>query len=147
MRAIATRTNIKQWSPATLSLTVWFVVAYSAVSWTFKTLEAQGPALSSEAPSTPNNNTNLLARSLGAQATPTEVPHAASRLKLLGVLADTNGMGGALIAIDNQAPKLYRIGATVVDGLTVQALKTRQVVIGNSADATTGITLELPKQP
>ena len=66
---------------------------------------------------------------------------------LQGVLAGTaSGGGAALIAIDNQPARPFRLGATVTDGLVVKSLGRRQVRLGPSEGTEGAVTLEVPEK-
>jgi general secretion pathway protein C len=67
-----------------------------------------------------------------------------SRLQLLGVIADSQGRGRALIAIDGQVPQTYRVGQTVRDGLVLQSLSPRAALLGAALNAPVLIQLQLP---
>nr|WP_325341104.1 type II secretion system protein N [Xylophilus sp.] len=83
-----------------------------------------------------------LARVLGA--VPQAAAPAASRYVLLGVLAGrSSGSGAALIAVDGQPARPYRVGATVAEGVVVQSLGHRQAQLGPAGGAAT-VQLELP---
>ena len=64
----------------------------------------------------------------------------------MGVLAgQQSGGGAALIAVDGQPAKPFRVGAVVVDGeLVLQSLGRREARLGASRGAPTTLTLELP---
>ena len=68
----------------------------------------------------------------------------ASRYVLLGVVADRDHSGAALIAVDGKPAKPYRVGARVDDGLLLQSVAPRRAVLASSADAPASVTLELP---
>jgi general secretion pathway protein C len=63
---------------------------------------------------------------------------------LLGVLADRQQGGAALIAVDGKAAKPYRVGATVDGNLVLQSVAGRHAVLAESVDGPAQITLELP---
>ena len=70
--------------------------------------------------------------------------NAASRLKLIGVVADRLGRGYALIASADQPAKPYRVGARVNDTLVLQSVAPRSAALAASLDAPVSFTLELP---
>jgi general secretion pathway protein C len=45
---------------------------------------------------------------------------------LLGVIASASGQGSALIAIDGQPPRAFRMGQIVQDGWQLQSLTPKQ---------------------
>ena len=63
---------------------------------------------------------------------------------LVGVLADRQQGGAALIAIDGKAAKPYRVGETVDGKLIVQSVVARRAVLAASMDGPAQLTLELP---
>jgi general secretion pathway protein C len=83
------------------------------------------------------------ARALGQQtaAAAATTVQTASQFKLLGVIAKGSGGGSALIAIDGQAPKAYRVGQTVHEAWVLISLSTRQARL-QSANA--NMLLDLP---
>ena len=58
-----------------------------------------------------------------------------------------SGGGAALIAIDGQPAKPFRVGATVDAGLVLQSLGQGQVQLGASRDGPAALTLQIPKTP
>lgn len=69
------------------------------------------------------------------------------RLVLVGVLGGSGSAGAALIAIDGQPAKAFKLGATVMDGLLLRSAAGRQAVLapvgGGEQDAVT-LELKLP---
>jgi general secretion pathway protein C len=63
---------------------------------------------------------------------------------LVGVLADSQRGGAALIAVDGKAAKPYRVGATVDGNLVLQSVVGRAAVLGTAVDGPAHVTLELP---
>jgi general secretion pathway protein C len=86
---------------------------------------------------------------LGAQgATETEAPKAAgAQYQLLGIIAQGAKQGSALIGIDGQPPKPYRVGERLTDNLVLQSVKARSAILASDVNATDGISLELPPLP
>ena len=90
----------------------------------------------------------LLARVLGAlplaaQAAP--AVQLSSRFALIGVLSGrASGGGAALIAVDGKPAKPFRVGATVDEGLVVQALGPRQAQLGPAVGEPATLTLDMP---
>lgn len=147
------QTRLIQWGPAAVSLLVWFAVAFSVLSWALRLVYAPTPSLAADSSASATNETanaetptaSALARSLGVENTVVQAPSTASRLKLLGVVADTDGQGGALVSIDGQAAKLYRVGSPLIDGLVVQSVHKREVHLGGQLSGAPQMTLVLPK--
>lgn len=94
-----------------------------------------------------------VARLLGANPNPAgaastaPVVNAASRFKLLGVIALGARSGSALIAVDDAPAKPYRVGQAVTDDLLLQSVKARSVTLAASLQDNDGVTLELPPLP
>jgi general secretion pathway protein C len=65
-------------------------------------------------------------------------------IQLLGVIAGQSGQGSALLAIDGQAPKPYRVGQTVSEGLVLQRLDARRAQLGATLNGPTLRELKLP---
>lgn len=110
------------------------------------------PALPPSTAARPASLDGLFA-ALGAK--PADTPTGASalaaqqaRFQLLGILAvgqsrgSGHSGGAALLSLDNQPAKPYRIGAAIEEGLEVTALTPRTVSIGSKGTA--AFTLELP---
>jgi general secretion pathway protein C len=91
-------------------------------------------------------NVSQLPRALGAVGTEASstTQTEASRLVLLGVIAGPNGQGSALIALDGQAPKPFRVGQAVGDGLVLQSLGPRRALLGAAVNGPALRELQLP---
>jgi general secretion pathway protein C len=63
---------------------------------------------------------------------------------LSGVVALNSGQGAALIAVDAQAPKAFKVGQTVAEGWVLQSLGPRQAHLAASVDGPALITLDMP---
>jgi general secretion pathway protein C len=73
-------------------------------------------------------------------------PAAQERFRLLGVVAPRSASGRqglALIAVDGQPPKAWRVGAAVDERWTLLAVRHRQADLGPAGGAV-ALTLELP---
>jgi general secretion pathway protein C len=83
-----------------------------------------------------------VAKALGdAAAVPQAPAQNAAQYKLLGVIASGTGQGSALIAVDGQPPKAFRVGQDVNDGLKLVSLTPRQARLQSSGQA---LVLDLP---
>lgn len=88
---------------------------------------------------------NALPRILGAVQVEAALPGADDKLiQLLGVIAGQSGQGSALLSIDGQAPKPYRVGQTVSEGWVLQRLDTRRAQLGATMTGPTLRDLQLP---
>lgn len=72
---------------------------------------------------------------------------AASRFKLSGVIALGASQGSALIAIDSQPAKPFRVGDRVTDELLLQTVHGRSITLAADRQGNGSITLELPPVP
>lgn len=141
-----------KWGVRLGTLALWAVAGASVVFWGLRLSAppASGMApVAAPAPLAPD--AQALARLLGAApaqaAAPSAAPVAplASRFTLVGVLSGRNSGGGAaLIAVDGQPAKPYRVGAVVEEGLVLQALGPRQAQLGATADGPAAVTLDMP---
>lgn len=137
-----------KWSVAGLTFAVWALVAASGVYWGLKLAarpasQAVPPVVRSTSPADPV----AVARLLGSVPTlATAAPGAslASRFALLGVVATPGNQGAALIAVDGQPPRPFRIGATVDDGVVLKFVDKRKADLAASIDGPVIATLELP---
>ena len=77
----------------------------------------------------------------------TTAPELASRLVLLGVVADPSGRGAALLAVDGKPARPYRVGAEVVDGYVLKTLDARAATLSAGAAGPAALTLQLPARP
>ena len=85
-----------------------------------------------------------LSRALGATAAASPDAPETGRLQLVGVIAGTSGQGSALIALDGQAPKAYRVGQAVGNGLVLQRLSPKRAQLGATVDGPRLQDLQLP---
>jgi len=91
-----------------------------------------------------------VAQALGAvsnQPVAAATPEAASRFALLGVVADADQQGAALIAVDGKPARPFKVGAKVVDGFVLQSVTTRGAALGPDVDGKAALTLQLPTRP
>ena len=103
------------------------------------------------APSTSVIDPTAVARLLGAAPAGAPVvaatPEAASRFALMGVIADSLQQGIALIAVDGQPPRPFRVGRQLAEGYVLQGVGTRSAQVGSGIGATPAFTLQLPTTP
>ena len=131
-----------------LTFVLWLVVGFSAVAWGLQLWPQPDAVPVVELASPPPTSTiDDVARALGASRVPAQSPALASRLQLIGVVADADGFGAALIAIDGQPPKPYRMGKPVLDGLVLQSVQARSAALGERIGGVTTLTLSLPARP
>lgn len=97
-------------------------------------------------------DTAAVARALGllplVVPDPTPAPVAvASRYALLGVVSTGARQGAALIALDGQPARPYRVGAMLDGGLVLQAVDRRGARLGPALQGPTTVELALPETP
>ena len=125
---------------------VWGVLAMSAAYWGLRWW-GEAPAQVLPVPPAPvlTIDSGRVASALGARAVTAAAPAAApglgSRFRLQGVVAARQGQGAALISVDGQPAKPYRVGAALADGVRVLALGPRHAEVGGDGGR---VTLELP---
>ncbi len=129
------------------SVLVWGAVAFSAVTWALQwsALDASPRQTPASSPAASEVNTAAVAQTLGAAPVQAvAVPTLASRFQLLGVMAGDASQAAALIAVDGQAAKPFRVGAVVADGWVLQSAQGRRVSLGAAANGAQTLVLELP---
>lgn len=140
-----------RWAVAGSTFVLWGLVAASAVYWATKL--GSGPALVPAAPaarSAPPPDPAAVARLLGstpAAAAAAPVASLSSRFQLLGVVAEPDGGGAALLVVDGKPAKPYRAGAQVDESLVLKSIEPRRVTLAASMQAPPAVTLELPRRP
>lgn len=130
---------------ATLGLAA--LAALSATYWVLKSTHANSVSAAATAAGFSALDPQALARALGgggvvAPAGAPVVP--STSYVLVGVLADRQHGGAALIAIDGKPAKPYRVGATVDANLVLQSVVGRRAVLATGVDGPAQVTLELP---
>jgi general secretion pathway protein C len=131
------------------SLLVWGLVAFSAVSLSLRwsATDATSSRTSAAAQALPEVDVSAAARTLGAapvQAAATSAPTQASRFQLLGVLTGGPHAGAALMSVDGQTAKPFRVGAVVAEGWVLQSVDGRRVSLGATLNGPASLALELP---
>ncbi|MES2186080.1 MAG: type II secretion system protein N [Pseudomonadota bacterium] len=135
-----------RWAPPAATAVLWALAAGSALFWGLRlsgpaSAPAYAPIAASEAP---DADAGALGRVLGAvrSEAPQAAP-AASRFVLLGVLADvSSGGGAALLAVDGQPARPFRVGSTVAPGYVLQSVGRRRAVLGATGSA--ALTVDMP---
>ena len=135
-----------RWVPKAITAVVWAAAAGSVLYWGLRLSAGRGAAAAMPpAVVSASIDPQALGRVLGvmpAQA----IPQASlsSRFALQGVVAGAPGGGAALIAIDGNPAKPYRVGSPVEDGLILQSASARQAKLAASPDGPILVTLEMP---
>jgi general secretion pathway protein C len=127
------------WLAAGLSAGYWVLLAWGRSPVT---------PVSTLAPAQLPTDPAAVARTLGAVPTAVSsgvVAAAPPRYNLLGVVAVGTRDGAALIAVDGQPPRPYRVGAPLDGGLVLQAVTRRTVRLGPTLEAPATVELSLPE--
>ncbi|MEP7099001.1 MAG: hypothetical protein ABI781_00735 [Burkholderiales bacterium] len=136
---------------------IWALVAATAVFWGLR-LFVRAPAAPAyavavgDAAAVRGDLTRLLGTAQVATVATAAAPEAASRFRLLGIVAPksagANGAGSsqgvALIAVDGKMPKAFVVGARLDGDLVLQSVSLRTASIA-AGQGTPPITLELPR--
>ncbi|HSO44411.1 MAG TPA: type II secretion system protein N [Rhodoferax sp.] len=140
--------------PARLSTFVLAALAAaSMVFWGLRWTEPPGtPRDSGDWSGQRPIDTARVAQLLGASASPVgdevtaPVSNAAANYKLEGVIAQgrNSGRGSALIAIDGEKAKPYKVGDRLSDDLVLQSVSARGAALAPSSAAPATVQLELP---
>ena len=126
------------------------LAAASAAYWVLKwsAPAATGPAASAALSFSRAAQTDpqVVARLLGGgqKVVLTLVESAASRFKLMGVVANRAHGGHALISVDGKPARPYQVGAALNESLVLKSVAPRSATLAASADAPASFTLELP---
>jgi general secretion pathway protein C len=140
-----------RWAVAGSTFALWALVAAGAVYWGLKLTGRSAAATAPVAARTPAPaDPAAVARLLGSgpqAATAAPVASLASRFALVGVVASRGDNATALIAVDGKPAKPFRVGGAVDEGLVLQSVETRRVILAASAGSPTAVTLDLPRPP
>jgi len=152
------RRRKQPWGLRLTTLALWALAAASMVYWGLRLAALPHEHASRSAPAqVPEPLTvqpEAIARLLGggtsataAMPLPQKAASPANRLVLKGILAGTSGgSGAALIAVNGQAAKPYRIGAEITPGLILQSLERRQARLGAAMQGESTLVLELARK-
>jgi len=141
-----------RWPAATATVALWALAAASIVFWGLRLTSPSGAVAPPPVATGPQVAADpaLVAQMLGAvsaQSVAAATPDAASRFELLGVVADADQQGAALIAVDGKPARPFKVGASVAEGYVLQSVSTRAASLGASVDAPAAFTLQLPARP
>jgi general secretion pathway protein C len=133
----------------------FFLAAAAAASLAFWSLKwptaARTDRITTPELAPPTIDSAKLAQLLGSGASgpgaPTPIANAAARYKLIGLIAQGSQRGSALIAVDGEPAKPFRVGELVTDGMLLQSVKVRSVTLAPEMTANQGVTLEMPAVP
>jgi general secretion pathway protein C len=130
--------------PGLLAAAVWAAAAAGVMYWgLLLTAPAALPVVGLASPPVlQGQSTPSVAKALGGATAAAQAPAPVrSQYKLLGVIASGTGQGSALIAVDGQPPKAFRVGQDVNDGLKLVSLTPRQARLQSTGQA---LVLDLP---
>lgn len=154
MPSLSNPSSINPWLPRLVTLLLATLTAASVGYWVLKWPTPTSPSLTDvPAPQTAQVDTTKVAQLLGAAADTglvvgqTPALSAASRYQLVGVIALGYHNGSALIAVDGQPAKPFRVGEHLADDLMLQAVNGRSATLAADRNSKEGIILELPLMP
>ncbi len=125
-------------------------MASASAAWWALTLSNAAPWQPSvSAQPAPQMDVAVLAQALGAGAAPVSAASVSASapplaIQLLGVVAGTGGKGHALLLVGDAAPKTYKVGSKLGNGLVLQSVGPRSARVGAEMKGPTRQTLELP---
>lgn len=126
-------------------------IVFWVLHWPAESHGSPGPVATAPSASIDSGKVALL---LGANPATEKPPTAnvSSVYKLLGVIAQggpgqQGPRGSALISAEGASAKPYRVGDEVADGLVLQSVHARSVVLGRVGQTDGGVALELPLLP
>lgn len=154
---MSTVSKTSRWLPRLFALLAGALVAASATFWALRLSAPRAPWVQAPAGDTapealPVEAAQLSAllgaggggdKAVSASAAPA-APALASRFVITGVVASPSSQGVALIAVDGQPAKPYRVGAVIVEGVMLQSVAPRKAVLAASRKGPALLTLELP---
>lgn len=141
-----------RWTVRITTLLVWALALFSVAYWTlrFVATPSEVPGAPAAFTAAPPVDPQAVARLLGAgeqpgvAGAPAPAANLAGRFVLTGVVADRRGGGAALIAVDGRPPRPYLVGSRVEEGLIVQGVEGRRVMLGAERGGPHLLVLELP---
>lgn len=136
------------WPARLLTLLVWGLAAASVAYWALRLMSPSAGAapVAVARAALSQADATAVARVLGATAQVVAVAGVATgnRYVLTGVVADPRHGGAALIAVNGQPPKPFRVGAEVEPGVVLTSVGPRRAVLAPDLQAAPVATLELP---
>lgn len=122
--------------------------ALSVVYWTQAGLSARRAPATKPAPAMPAvvaGSADELARVLGAPALAPQAADAAlaSRFRLAGVLARTDGRGAVLLSVDGQPARTFSVGAEVTPGFWLQTVGPGEAMLAQETGGPVRLTLRV----
>ena len=148
-----------RWPSRFVAFLLWVLAALSAAYWLLKIIGLSEAPVTAGAihAETPAIDVRMLARALGPDSVasagasaglpPPPALDPGGRLRLLGVVAGRTSGGVALISVEGQHPRPYRIGSLIDDRYTLTQVATRSATLAPTQAGGPAITLELPLAP
>lgn len=143
----------KPWPARLAAFLLWALATVSASFWLMQVrgTSQQVPSATTLAPEAPLAQTADLARvfgppamaSTGLAAAPNPTVDAAARLRLLGVVANRAQAGVALISVDGQPPRPYRVGSELEGGWKLEKVSLRSATLTPADSRAASVTIEL----
>ena len=143
----------KPWPARLAAFFLWALAAMSASFWFTQVSGTPRHVKSAMTlqPDIPIVQTADLARVFGPPGTaatslaaaPNLLADAAARLRLLGVVANRAQAGVALISLDGQPPRPYRVGSALEGGWKLQKVSTRSATLTLADSGDASVTIEL----
>jgi general secretion pathway protein C len=141
-----------RWPAAAATAAIWALAAASVVFWGLRWTappDAVVPPAATRLRAEPDPA--AVARALGSASNQpvaaVAVPEAASRFALLGVVADADRQGAALIAVDGRPARPFKVGAQVADGFVLESVTARSAALGAGGGGEPILVLRLPTRP
>lgn len=141
------------WLARIVTFVISAFVAASIVYWGFKLrgVSTSNFPLATQVEQMPLVGTQLIARALGGGVAPIQTAQVATpsinRYNLVGVVADSQRPGAALISVDGQEAKPVRVGNLVDNDMVLESVSGRQAVLSSGTGVPEKLTLEMPKPP
>ena len=141
------------WSTRLGSFFIWLLVGFSLVFWFLRGVGSnsqignQVPVISHQS----HINPESMLRALGGNQQDTENPETtttdalAQRIRLMGVLAFSNGAGAALLSIDQEIADPYKIGEEVIEGWKLQSISARRITLVAQSNPSQTSIIDLPE--
>lgn len=130
-----------------LTLLIWALLGWALVYWGSLILEPVHRPQAAPMAEGPQVRAQAISSWLAAPASPPQPELIApSRFNLLGVIAEGRG-GVAVIALDGQPPRPYRVGAVIAEGVVLRAVGPRYAELAADRTGPVSQRLELPPAP
>jgi len=145
-----------RWLSRLAAFSLWALAGWSATFWLLKVIGVSEAPVTASAigADTPALDVQDLARAFGPAATaepatvaaalPIPAQDPGASMRLLGVVAGRTSGGVALIAIDGQPPRPYRVGSQVDANHKLTRVAVRSATLSPTQPDGQRITLELP---